>query len=73
MDKNLTQLDHLINFKILSFNEITQKQKIISHNKLLNYIALDSNKTITIRKNNYDTCMKLIGKIRSFNQFGDKI
>ena len=64
---------HAIIFKILKFNEFTQRYKIISHSKLLNYIALDNNKTISIRRKNFDASMKLINKIRSFNQFGDTI
>jgi hypothetical protein len=40
---------------------------------LLNYIALDNNKNLKFNNENINKLMNLIKKIRSFNQFGDKI
>ena len=40
---------------------------------MLNYIALDNNKNLEFDNENINKLMKLIQKIRSFNQFGDKI
>ena len=40
---------------------------------MLNYIALDNNKNLRFDNENVNKLMKLIQKIRSFNQFGDKI
>ena len=46
---------------------------MISHNKRLNWIALDNNKNLEITNDNLNTIMKLVKKIRSFNQFNDLI
>jgi hypothetical protein len=45
----------------------------MSNNRILNYIALDNNKNLRFNNKNVNKLMKLIQKIRSFNQFGDKI
>ena len=49
------------------------RKNMISHNKRLNWIALDNNKNLEIKNNNLNTIMKLVKKIRSFNQFNDQI
>ena len=49
------------------------RKNMISHNKRLNWIALDNNKNLEITNNNLNTIMKLVKKIRSFNQFNDQI
>ena len=58
---------------MLRFNTHENRKKLISNNRLLNYIALDNNKNLEFNDENVDKLMKLIQKIRSFNQFGDKI
>ncbi len=40
---------------------------------MLNYIALDNNKNLEFNNKNVNKLLKLIQKIRNFNQFGDKI
>ncbi len=55
------------------FNTHENRRKLISNNRLLNYIALDNNKNLIFDNQNVNKLMKLIQKIRSFNQFGDKI
>ena len=40
---------------------------------MLNYIALDNNKNLRFDDENLNKMMKFLPKIRSFNQFGDKI
>ncbi len=58
---------------MLRFNTNENRRKIISNNRILNYIALDNNKNLVFDNQNVNKLMKLIQKIRSFNQFGDKI
>ncbi len=40
---------------------------MIGQNKMLNYIALDNNKNLVFQKDNLNTLMKLVKKIRCFN------
>ena len=49
------------------------RENVISYNKRLNWIALDNNKNLEITNDNLNTIMKLVKKIRSFNQFNDLI
>ena len=49
------------------------RKNMISHNKRLNWIALDNNKNLEITNDNLNTIMKLVKNIRSFNQFNDLI
>ena len=58
---------------MLRFSTHENRRKLISNNGLLNYIALDNNKNLRFDNENVNILMKLIQKIRSFNQFGDKI
>ncbi len=67
----LLSLDNRAQFQLLRFNTHNNRIKIISKNKLLNFIALDNNKNLEIKKNSINTMMKLIRKIRNFNQFND--
>ena len=62
-----------LNFYLLRFNTHENRRKLISNNRLLNYIALDNNKNLKFHNENVNQIMKLIQKIRSFNQFDDKI
>ncbi len=62
-----------LNFYLLRFNTFNNRKKIISNNRLLNWISLDNNKNLEFDNQNEIKLMKLIQKIRSFNQFGDKI
>ena len=56
---------------MLRFSTHENRRKLISNNRLLNYIALDNNKNLRFDNENVNKLMKLIQKIRSFNQFGD--
>jgi hypothetical protein len=58
---------------LLRFNTHENRKKLISNNRLLNYIALDNNKNLRFNNQNVNTFMNLILKIRSFNQFDDKM
>ncbi len=58
---------------MLRFNTHENRKKLISNNRLLNYIALDNNKNLRFNNQNVNTFMNLILKIRSFNQFDDKM
>ena len=58
---------------MLRFSTYEHRRKLISNNRLLNYIALDNNKNLEFNDENVNKLMSLIQKIRSFNQFGDKI
>ena len=58
-------------FRILRFNTFMDRKNMISHNKRLNWIALDNNKNLEISNDNLNTIMKLVKKIRCFNQFND--
>ena len=63
---NLTDNDL---FRILRFITFKKRKNVISHNRRLNHIALDNNKNLLCRKNNLNTLMGLVNKIRCFNQF----
>ncbi len=56
-------------FRILRFITFQNRQKMISQNRRLNYLALDNNKNLLFNNKNYNTLMKLVKKIRCFNQF----
>ncbi len=58
---------------MLRFNIYENIRKLISNNRLLNFIALENNQILRFDNQNFKKIMKLIYKIRSFNQFGDKI
>jgi hypothetical protein len=56
-------------FRILRFNTFMDRKNVISQNRRLNYIALDNNKNLLFKNKNKKTLMKLVKKIRCFNQF----
>ena len=56
-------------FRILRFITFMKRKNLISQNKRLNYIALDNNKKLLFKNNNLNTLMRLVNKIRYFNQF----
>ena len=58
-------------FRILRFITFMDRENVISYNKRLNWIALDNNKNLEITNDNLNTILKLVLKIRCFNQFND--
>ncbi len=60
-------------FRILRFITFMKRKNVISHNKKLNWIALDNNKNLEITNNNLNTIKRLVEKIRSFIQKNDLI
>ncbi len=46
-----------------------KRENVISQNRRLNYIAFDNNKNLLFESYNLNTLMKLVKKIRCFNQF----
>ena len=46
-----------------------KRENVTSRNRRLNYIAFDNNKNLMFENENLNTLMKLVKKIRCFNQF----